>query len=216
MRFSATQLMPTESLWCSSSFLSSPPPPSTHVTKNLILGISEFTNTNPSPLPQHPPLILWGLTLGMIADFLGPLSSGVPSFWTWPTFSSWDYRLAVWLFTCAFRASKLRELRTAGGGGNNNYRGEISTQLSGPATFCASTTSEKQAGEKDGVEEEGGQEKRISIVGKMLDGYFDRAMLAAALVLFFRLGLTIAFLFASINYRVHTRRLLTYYYGQVR
>lgn len=222
MRFSATQLMPTESLWCSSSFLSSPPPPTTtYVIKNLIFGISKFTTTTPPPLPQHPPLILWGLTLGMIADFLGPLSSGVPNFWTWPTFSSWDYRLAAWLFTWAFRTRKLRELRTAegwgDGGNNNNHRGEISTQLSDldGVTFCASTTSEKQAEEKDEAGEEGEQQKRISVVGKMLDGYFDRAMLAAALVLFLRLGLTTAFLFASIKYRVHTRRLLTYYYGQV-
>lgn len=223
MRFSATQLMPTESLWCSSSFLSSPSPPhptANYVIKNLILGISEFTTTNPPPLPQYPPLILWGLTLGMIADFLGPLSSGVPNFWTWPTFSSWDYRLAVWLFTWAFRARKLRELRTPDGGGrgnNNNHRGEISTQLSDldGATFCASTTSEKQAEAKDGAGEEGEQKKRTSVVGIMLDGYFDRAMLAAALVLFFRLGLITAFVFASIKYRVHIRRLLTYYYGQI-
>lgn len=221
MRFSATRLMPTESLWCSSSFLSSPPPPTTttYVIKNFILGISEFTTTNPPPLPQHPPLILWGLTLGMIADFLGPLSSGVPNFWTWPTFSSWDYRLAVWLFTWAFRARKLCELRTAdGGGGNNNdRRREISTQFSDldGATFCASTTTENQAEEKDEAGVEGEQEKRASVVGKMLDGYFDRAMLAAALVLFFRLGLTTVFLFASIKYRVHIRRLLTYYCGQV-
>lgn len=224
MRFSATQLMPTESLWCTSSFLSSSPPPTTHIIKNLILGVSEFTTTNPSPLPQHPPLILWGLTLGMIADFLGPLSSGgVPNFWTWPTFSSWDYRLAVWLFTYAFRSRKLRELHTncggggGGGDGNNNGRGEISTQFSGldRANFCASTTSEKQAEEIDEAEEEE-QEKRTSLVGKMLDGYFDRAMLAVALVLFFRLGLATAFLFASIKYRVHIRRLFTYDYGQVR
>lgn len=213
MRFSATQLIPTESLWCSSSFLSSPP--ISHRIKNLILGISEFTTTNPPLLPQHPPLILWGLTLGMIADFLGPLSSGVPNFWTWPTFSSWDYRIAVWLFTYAFRARKLRELRTAGGGGdgNNNDRGEISTQLSGldVVTFQASATSEKQAEEKDEAEEEVEQQKRISVVGEMLDGYFGRVMLAAALVLCFRLGLTSAFLLASIKYRVHIRRLLTHY-----
>lgn len=251
MRFSATQLMPTDSLWCSSSFLAPPPPPPTttnYVMKNLILGILEFTTTNkPLPLPQqHPPLILWGLTLGMIADFLGPLfsSSGVPNFWTWPTFSSWDYRLAVWLFTWAFRAKKLRELRAiADGGGNttsDNHRGEISTeQLSGldGKTFCANSTStsrsEKQAEEKEenykeatGEEEEGGreqEEKRISVVGEMLDGYFDRAMLAAALVLFFKLGLTIAFLCLVRKYQVLqstyvlTRRFtcLILEYGQV-
>lgn len=217
MRFSATQLMPTESLWCSSSFLSSPPSTTSYVIKTPILGISEFTATHPPPLPQHPPLILWGLTLGMIADFLGPLSSGVPNFWTWPTFSAWDYRFAVWLFTWAFRARKLRELRTAdggggGGGNNNNHRGEIPPQLRnlGGAKFCPSTTSEKkQAEEYDEAGEEGEQQKRISVVGKMLDGYFDRVMRAAALVLSFRLGLTTAFLFASIKYRVHTRRLLT-------
>lgn len=213
MRFSATQLMPTESLWCSSSFLSPPPspPPKTtnHVIKNLILGISEFTTTNkPLPLPQHSPLILWGLTLGMIADFLGPLSSsGVPNFWTWPTFSSWDYRLAVWLFTWAFRARKLRELRTTADDGgvntNNSRRGEFSTQLSGldGTTFCASTTSsEKQAEEKyEAAGEEEGEEqggKRISVVGEMLDGYFNRVMLAAALVLFLRLGLLITIIIA--------------------
>lgn len=243
MRFSATQLMPTESLWCSSSFLSpSPPPPPTtttnYVIKNLILGIKEFTATTNKTLPQqHPPLILWGLTLGMIADFLGPLSSfGVPDFWTWPTFSSWDYRLAVWLFTWAFRARKLRELRTTavdGGGGvgggntsNNHHRGEISStqlQLGGLdwTTFCTNPTStsrsEKQAEEKEEAargkkEGEQEQEKRISVVSEMLDGYFDRAMFAAALVLFFRFGLIIAFLFTSIKYRVHLYSLADFFF----
>lgn len=62
-------------------------------------------------------------------------------------------------------------------------------------TFCASSSIGKQE-----VEGKGKQEKRISVVGKMLDGYFDRAMYAAALVLFFRLGLATAFLFACITY----------------
>lgn len=194
MRFSATHLMPTESLWCN-SFL--PPSPTSHI-KNLLLGISASTTVTNPPPPQHPPLLLWGLTLGIIAEFLGPLSSGVPDFWTWPTFSSWDYRLAVWLFTYSFRARKLRELRSAGGGGGGgNDRGNIPTQLSGldSITFCASSSIGKQD-----IEEKGKQEKRISVVGKMLDGYFDRAMYAAALVLFFRLGLATAFLFACITY----------------
>lgn len=208
MRFSATQLMPTESLWCSSStpdFHSaqySPPTPLSRIIKSL-LSMSAYTTTTTTtnPPPQHPPLLLWGLTLGIIADFLGPLSSGVPKFWTWPTFSSWDYRLAVWLFTYSFRAQKLRELRADGGGKND---GDIPTQLSGldRATFCASTTSGKQK------KEEGEQEMRISVVGKMLDGYFDRAMLGALLVLFFRLGLTTAFLFSCIKY-AHIMILLT-------
>lgn len=202
MRFGATQLMPTESLWCS-SFLSpsAPPRPSTSHIKNLPLGIlASITATNP---PQHPPLLLWGLTLGMIADFLGPLSSGVPDFWTWPTFSSWDYRLAVWLFTYSFRARKLRESRRASGGGGGDMR-DIPAKPAGldGTTFCASTTTSGKQAEKEAEreEEEAEQGRRISVVGKMLDGYFDRAMYAAALVLFLRLGLTTAFLFACINY----------------
>lgn len=200
MRFSAKQLMPTESLWCNSFLPSatSPPSPTSHI-RNILLGISAATTTTnppPPPLKQHPQLLLWGLTLGMVADFLGPLSSGVPHFWTWPTFSSWDYRLAVWLFTYSFRARKLRELRSAGG---SNDRVDFPMQLSrlNEATFCASSTSGKQ--EVEGKEKRE-QEKRISVVGIMLDGYLDLAAYAAALVLFFRLGLTIAFLFACIKY----------------
>lgn len=193
MRFSATHLVPTESLWCN-SFL--PPSPTSHI-KNRLLGKSASTAVTNAAVPQHPPLLLWGLTLGMIADFLGPLSSGVHDFWTWPTFSSWDYRLAVWLFTYSFRTRKLRELRSAGGGGGGDDKGNIPTQLSGldGITFSASSSIGKQ-----GVEEKRKQEERFSVVGKMLDGYFDRAMYAMALVLFCRLGLATAFLFPFVTY----------------
>lgn len=197
MRFSATHLMPSESLWCNSFFpsASSSPPSTTSYIINLLLGISASTTATSPPPPQHPTLLLWGLTLGMVADFLGPLSSGVPYFWTWPNFSSWDYRSAVWLFTYSFRAQILRELRSAGGGGGNDI-GDIPMQLSrrNRITFRTSSTGGKQE------LEEKEKRERISVVGIMLDGYFDRAVYAVALVLFFRLGLTTAVLVACIKY----------------
>ncbi|CUS13386.1 unnamed protein product [Tuber aestivum] len=50
------------------------------------------------------PLLLWGLTLGVVTDFLEMLPHGQGAAgWTYPTFTSWDVRGIVWLMTREIR-----------------------------------------------------------------------------------------------------------------
>ena len=126
---------------------------------------------------QDPPLILWGLTYGILANFLGLMRTNHPaSMWDWPTLSPWDIRFAVWAFTYRFRAQKLeiyarrREAAAGPGKGNVEICG-LDTQ-----TFTASSTRQS-----DNVDS-------LDIVGEMLDGYFDRLRTAMWIALAFRLG----------------------------
>jgi len=50
------------------------------------------------------PLLLWGLTLGVVTDFLGMLPHGEGAAgWKYPTFTSWDVRGVIWLMTRELR-----------------------------------------------------------------------------------------------------------------
>lgn len=63
--------------------------------------------------PQPPaPLHLWGLTLGVISDFLDLLPPhDALELWTYPTFTPLDVRFIVWLATYNFKARKRAELQ---------------------------------------------------------------------------------------------------------
>ncbi|CAD0092715.1 unnamed protein product [Aureobasidium vineae] len=114
MEFSAIQLLPTESLYChesptddSNRHNSAPP---RNVLKRL-LGLTH-PPTLPPP-PQHRPLILWGLTLGVVADFLDLLPPhNALELWTYPTFTMPDVRLVIWLTTYRFREAKRLQIES--------------------------------------------------------------------------------------------------------
>lgn len=178
MLFSATQLVPSESLHCSSipDFLPierSITTPSSSLFHNIKACFA--MNTAPACTSQHP-LLLWGLTLGIVTDFLRPLhSDGASNFW--PTFTPWDFRCAVWLFTYSFRARKLRELRA------NGYSSQLGQANNSAAEFngfhldtypTSSITPQKVL--------------PSSTVGKMLDGYYNLLKKAVIMTLLLRLG----------------------------
>lgn len=115
MEFSAIQLLPTESLYCHESpaddFEKHNPAPPRNLLKRLM------NLSRPSilpPPPQHQPLILWGLTLGIMADFLALLPPhNALELWTYPTFTMPDVRFWVWLNTYMFRKSKAQQLESS-------------------------------------------------------------------------------------------------------
>ncbi len=111
MIFGAIRLIPSESLYCSS-------------IPGFIPGASEESATSHNAVlnpfngwksaPTHAastdkPLLLWGLTLGIIADFfeLFPFRSD-KSFWVYPTFTPWDLRFTLWLLSSPFRKRQQR------------------------------------------------------------------------------------------------------------
>jgi len=121
MLFSAVRLIPTSSIHSPQSPGFNPDLASTSTL--LLQQARSLLGLTPA---DRPPLLLWGLTLGVLADFLELLPPhDALSLWTYPTFSAPDVRVAVWLLSWQFRrdkASKLEQSRRSGEGqeGNEN------------------------------------------------------------------------------------------------
>lgn len=104
MLFAAIRLVPTESLYCSTApgFLpSTPPQPS---TSTLTSNIRDLFYPKRPQLSTDKPLLLWGLTLDILSDFLElvPPHNAI-NLWTYPTFSALDVKWMIWLFTYTLR-----------------------------------------------------------------------------------------------------------------
>ena len=111
--FSATTLTPSESLYCSSAPGFIPTPDSQKKFLSDVagsLGLGFLWQKQPSG--GGGPLLLWGLTLGVVADLLHHIDAqSTSTLWSWPTFSHWDIRTIVWILTYRLRADRLREVR---------------------------------------------------------------------------------------------------------
>lgn len=131
---------------------------------------------------REPPLILWGLTYGILANFLGLLPADNPTkIWDWPTLSPWDIRFVVWLTTYKFRAHKMRALRTSMTELGDPTEARTKQVLGGfdPETFATSTTNSRQSSRRSSLD----------TVGEMLDGYFERLKTAMWIALALRLSI---------------------------
>jgi 8-oxo-dGTP pyrophosphatase MutT (NUDIX family) len=63
-------------------------------------------------LPPEAPLLLWGLTLGVMSDFLDLMPPhNALTLWTYPNFTPLDVRFVVWLMTYRFKSRKRAELQ---------------------------------------------------------------------------------------------------------
>ncbi|KAL4973193.1 hypothetical protein BDW66DRAFT_168827 [Aspergillus desertorum] len=107
MQFSAIRLTPTESLQCS-----------VNLKRNLAtartttwLQIFKSTLCN-SQRSSAPPLLLWGLTLGILADFLDMLPPHTAvQLWQYPNFTSPDLRLIVNVLTYQLRKRNMHQVK---------------------------------------------------------------------------------------------------------
>ncbi len=64
------------------------------------------------PLPPEAPLLLWGLTLGVMSDFLDLMPPhNALDLWMYPNFTPLDVRFVVWLMTYRFKERKRAELQ---------------------------------------------------------------------------------------------------------
>ena len=115
MEFSAVKLKPTESLYCNSTpgFLPGKGPPSPPQSffqrwRNWVVG-----NQAESRNGQGQPLLLWGLTLGILADFLDmlPPYTAAVQLWDFPTFTAFDLRLIVKAVTHSLRERNTLEVQ---------------------------------------------------------------------------------------------------------
>ena len=106
--FGAVKLKPAESLY-SDRVANFAPVNQKSTSSNSIL--TRLLPQNQSD-PDDQPMLLWGLTLGIMADLLELIDRPATSkLWSWPTFSPWDIRAVIWLLNRKFRSQKIRELR---------------------------------------------------------------------------------------------------------
>ncbi|EEA23146.1 hypothetical protein TMatcc_002007 [Talaromyces marneffei ATCC 18224] len=180
MEFSALRLLATESLYCSTTpgFL----PDETHQNN-----ISFLQRLNPWAVRQVPhgeknrELLLWGLTLGIMADFLDlmPPHNAV-DLWKHPTFTAPDLRLIISLLTYSIRkrnATKVRATRRPSQTAADDSTMALSVEDVNGQTLNADT--------KDGTTVSG-HEHATAI---LLQGYYDRLRLSLGVFAVWRLGL---------------------------
>ncbi|KAI6897948.1 hypothetical protein KC318_g16192 [Hortaea werneckii] len=152
MMFAAINLLPTESLHSAET-----PAPDTRVQlqdnrhvqepspfsiPGLRKTFSQLTNPDPNAPKQDSPLLLWGLTLGVISDFLDLIPPhNALELWTYPTFSPLDVRFVVWLMTYRFKQRKRAELQAG-----TAVPSSSSTSSSSPGTNTATPTTEAGTG----------------------------------------------------------------------
>lgn len=73
-----------------------------------------FAQPYSSPPRTEGPLLLWGLTLGVISDFLDllPPKGNALEMWTYPSFTPLDVRFMIWIMTLKFKNRKRIELQS--------------------------------------------------------------------------------------------------------
>jgi hypothetical protein len=112
MMFAAVRLIPSESKYCSSIAEFLPEEPLWHEADTLNETVPLFSRSwNKAKAPADTPLLLWGLTLGVMGDFLDMLPPyNAFRIWTYPTFTPLDVRFTLWLLSYSFRRRKQKEL----------------------------------------------------------------------------------------------------------
>jgi hypothetical protein len=170
MRFSAVRLIPSESLYCSSTaefFPQGTVPENTKPSLPRRLYDWYLGDHAGSPEPARP-LLLWGLTLGILADFLNQLPPhNAVRLWSYPTFTSFDIRFVINILTARLKRRNLARVQ-----GGNQTAIDSETEAVAPSGdnpwFIG--------GLSDGMEcSKGSNDSRSYAVGILLDGYYDTA-----------------------------------------
>ncbi|KAF2119178.1 nudix family hydrolase [Lophiotrema nucula] len=110
MMFAAIRLLPSESTYCSSieGFVPEGPAPDASFYGKVREVIAGPESSYPT---RQQPLLLWGLTLGVISDLLEHIPPhNALELWTYPTFTNWDVRFTMWAMSYRFRNQKAIEM----------------------------------------------------------------------------------------------------------
>lgn len=184
MMFSAVQLTPSESLYATSipGFVPDGGDPTGKLFSGLAEGSFGVPSSSAGSLAHQQPLLLWGLTLGVLADFLDMLPPyNAVSLWRYPTYTMPDLRLLVYLITRPVRKNNAGDLST----------GSWPSQTAVDATTQAMAVSEaepRRLAKKNevGIGGLGVGSHRQPAVGKLLSGYYERMSLAIGIFLVYR------------------------------
>ena len=182
--FTARRLIPTESIYSRS--ISDYAPPNEVLSIREVGSSSKLNNSWHAPQSltriREPPLILWGLTYGILANFVGLIPTDNPAkIWDWPTLSQWDIRLIIWLTTYRFRSEKMKALGRANKSLTDSKVQRDEGKLSALDTQIFSTTGT--------TSRQSSRPSSLDTVGEMLDGYFERLRIAVWIALALRLGI---------------------------
>ncbi|OAP57768.1 hypothetical protein AYL99_08506 [Fonsecaea erecta] len=225
MMFSAVRLLPTESVFASSipGFI----PTEGGDNLSTVSGWAQApfgvpsSNTHRSLLTYQQPLILWGLTLGVLADLLDQLPPyNAVALWKYPTFTVPDLRLLVYIMTRSFRKNTA-ETFSSGSWPSRLQRQPSQTAMDGATEATAisvaepapamgpestsvpvTTATEKSPSRKAkrssfnkhsvGIGGLGVGKDPQHAVGKLMHGYYGRVNWAIALFLAYRTALTVS------------------------
>ncbi|KAE8449176.1 hypothetical protein EG329_008343 [Mollisiaceae sp. DMI_Dod_QoI] len=171
MQFSAIKLTPSESLYCSSTAEFFSPPEENKEAESQLSITSKLYNwylgDHAGSAEKTRPLMLWGLTLGILADFLDQLPPyNAVQLWAYPTFTSVDVRWIINALT--FSLKKRNQMRLQG----NQTAVDDSTE--------AVATGDNPwfiGGLSDGMKplKKNTNSNKSYAVGVMLEGYYDMA-----------------------------------------
>lgn len=206
MMFAAIRLVPSNSTHCSTipDFVPAfSAPEKGNITKLKDLAFGEDRSDG------KPPLLLWGLTLGVVSDFLEHIPPhNALELWTYPTFTSWDVRFVMWAMSYKFRQQKSLEMSTvttasSTAAGEQDLPG-FGSEAVGPI-FAEAGQGDDKPGEVGiaglGVGRGWGQTGRAKMVAKgaavnsMLEGYYPIVRKAVATALAGRVGFVVILAF---------------------
>lgn len=192
MQFSAIRLTPTESLLCNSTPEFFSDEEEYEQSQSLTQRLAAWCWGSPAhSTGQNRPLLLWGLTLGILADFLDMLPPHTAVLlWNYPTFTPPDLRLIVSLLT--YRLRKRNILQVTSGARPNN------TAVDGQ-TAAWSVTADSHDNNQVGIgglgvgryygSSDKGNDGKSYAVGIMLKGYYERLRVALHIFIAWRVAL---------------------------
>ena len=191
MEFSAIKLVPTESLYCSliPGFL----PGDIQSLSIFQRWKSWCLSDRATSSDKGRPLLLWGLTLGILADFLEMLPPhNTVELWTYPTFTSPDLRLIVKMLTYGLRKRNILKVRAADSpyeSGTESQAGTAFTEIDSNHDLNRVEISGMGVGRYSGPPLTDTENSTRHAVGIMLTGYYDRLWLSVYVCLAWRVAL---------------------------
>jgi hypothetical protein len=172
MRFSAVRLIPSESVFCSSTEEFFPlEDKSSEKTAPLTTRLYNwYLGDHAGSAERTRSHLLWGLTLGILADFLDQLPPhNAVELWSYPTFTSWDTRFLIHLLTLKLKRRNKAQLHGNHTGNQTAVDSETEAAPSGDNPWFI-------GGLSDGMKcDKGKNAKKSYAVGVMLEGYYDMA-----------------------------------------
>ena len=179
MAFSAIRLIPSESLFASSipGFI---PQHSENTTGLSALARGSFGLSSSTNHPGAP--LLWGLTLGILADLLEMLPPhNAIELWHFPTFTTPDLRILIYLITYKLRKNNARHLS------DGTWPSQTAVDASAAAVAISEVDLRRGKPNVVGQGRLGVGDRPSHALSLMLSGYYERMNIAIAVFLVTRI-----------------------------